>query len=75
MDNSDHQLYYSDEYSDEDSESSGSRRSQESESENDNRDLAEDGAVKPPVLQMCTVHKSGAMLCKINIYFINKAYC
>ena len=74
MDNSDHQLYYSDderdlprwrsrgEYSDEDSESSGSRRSQESESENDNRDLAEDGAVKPPVLQMCTVHKPGAMV-------------
>ena len=73
MDNLDHQLYYSDderdsprwrsrgEYSDEESESSGSRRSHESESENDDRDGAEGGTVKSPVLQMCSVHKPGAI--------------
>ena len=72
MDDLDDEIYYSHddsprgrsrgEYSDEESESSGSRRSQESESEDDNRDGVEDGAVKPPVLQMCSVHKPGAML-------------
>ena len=77
MDDLDDELYYYERdsprrrpgilYDDEESwsESSASQRSQDSESEKDNCDdgvTVEDGAVRSPFLQMCSVHKPGAMV-------------